>query len=287
MSAIAFLGLGAMGSRMAARLLQSGHAVRVWNRSPQAAEPLAQQGASVATSPRDAVQGAEFVISMLSNDEAARDVWLSPSYGAVAALRAGVVAIESSTVTPAWIRELDAAIKVQGAELVDAPVAGSRPQAQAGQLIYLVGGSAATFERVKPVLSAMGSAIHHVGPRGQGAVLKLAVNSLFGTQVAALGELLGYLKAAGVDAQHAGDILSGMPIMSPAATGALRGMLAQDFAPQFPIDLVEKDFGYALASAEGLGAPLPVVAQVRAQFSAARAKGLGERNISAITRLYA
>jgi 3-hydroxyisobutyrate dehydrogenase len=122
-STIAFLGLGAMGSRMARRLLERGDKVRVWNRSPGPVEALADEGAEAGASPREAATGADAVITMVSDDHAARAVWLDPVSGGLAGLKPGALAIESSTVTRDWIAELNAAARARGVALVDAPVA--------------------------------------------------------------------------------------------------------------------------------------------------------------------
>lgn len=283
MTRIAFLGLGAMGRRMAARLLAAGHPLTVWNRSPQAADALRALGAQVAASPRAAVAGAEVVISMVFDDAASRRVWLDPQDGALAGLAPAAIAIESSTVTPGWISELATAASARGVAFVDVPVAGSRPQAEAGQLIFMAGGETDTVERVTPLLRTMGSALHHVGPVGSGAWLKLAVNALFGTQVAAMAEVLAQLRAAGLDAPRALDALRAMPVTSPAAAGAAALMLAADYRPQAPVDLIAKDLGYALASS---AQPLPLTQAVAERFAAARRAGYGGDNLVAVARLY-
>jgi 6-phosphogluconate dehydrogenase (decarboxylating) len=151
-----------MGSRMAANLLKAGHAVTVRNRSP--AKTLVTAGAQLAASPKAAAQGADFVIAMVRDDDASRDLWLSPETGAFAGLSQGAVAIESSTLTANWARTLGEEAKQRGLTFLEAPVAGSRPQAEAAQLVYFVGGDAAAAARAEPILKAMGSAIHHVGP---------------------------------------------------------------------------------------------------------------------------
>jgi len=150
---IAFLGLGAMGARMAARLVAAGHAVAVWNRSLAAAAPLVAAGARLTATPAEAASGATVVFSMVTDDVAARRVWLGGD-GAAAALRPGAVAIECSTVTPGWVRELAGGVAARGAHLLDAPVAGSRPQAEAGQLVFMVGGEAAALEAARPAAQA-------------------------------------------------------------------------------------------------------------------------------------
>jgi len=162
MSKISVLGLGAMGARMAAHLIKAGHDVTVWNRTADAAKPLVAAGATQAQTPKEAAAGAAFVVAMVRDDDASRRVWLDPDNGALAGMSAGAVAIESSTLTPGWIRELGHAIAERGVALLEAPVSGSRVQADAGQLVYFVGGDDTTLARAEPVLKAMGSAVHHV-----------------------------------------------------------------------------------------------------------------------------
>lgn len=283
MTRITFLGLGAMGQRMASRLIAAGHAVTVWNRSPRAAQALHENGAIVAATPSEATKGAEVVISMVYDDAASRAVWLDEGNGALRGMSPSAIAIESSTLTPAWIAELGVAMAARGIAFVDAPVAGSRPQAEAGLLIYMAGGAESVIERVKPVLLAMGGVVHHVGPTGSGAWLKLAVNALFGTQVAAMAEQLALLRDAGVDLERALAALKAMPVTSPAAAGAATLMLAGNFAPQVPVDLIAKDIGYVLISSNQA---LPLTQAVAARFADAQRAGLGGENIVALSKLY-
>ncbi len=283
---IAVFGLGAMGSRMAKRLVEAGHAVTVYNRSVGPAEALADLGVSVAPTPRAAAEGAEMVIAMLTDDDASRAVWTDPETGALAGLSAGAIAIESSTLTPGWARDLARAIDSRDAAFIDAPVAGSRPQAEAGQLIYLVGGEDGAVERARPVLQIMGGAIHHVGPVSHGAVLKLVVNALFGIQVASVAELIGFLEASGLDAEKAIGLLGETPVMSPAAKGVAGQMLAGNFAPMFPIDLVAKDFRYAVDAASGAGADLPLAHSTGDVYRMAAERGYGGDNVAGVVQLY-
>jgi 3-hydroxyisobutyrate dehydrogenase len=285
MTKIAFLGLGAMGSRMAANLIKAGHALTVWNRDAAKAAPLAALGAAVAATPAEAVAGAEIAIAMLRDDEASRRVWLEPGTGALAALPQGAIVIESSTLTVGWARELAEAAQVRGLLALDAPVAGSRPQAEAGQLIFLAGGDAVVLAQAEPILRAMGGAVHHAGPTGAGAAIKLGVNALFGIQVAAMAEILGLLAANGVDRAKAVEIIGATPVASPAAKGAAASMLAAIYQPMFPVELVEKDFGY-IHAAGAAGAGVPMADAARAVMQAAMARGLGEQNLTSLAELY-
>lgn len=283
---LAVLGLGAMGSRMAARLLQAGHRVTVWNRSAAAATTLQALGAKVAASPRQAAAEADYVICMVRDDIASRHVWADGDSGALAGMRPRAVAVDSSTLTPAWSRELGKLCTAQQLGFLEAPVAGSRPQADAGQLIYFVGGDETLLAAAKPLFMAMGSAVHHAGSVGNAALVKLMVNALLGVQVAAVAELLGLSQKAGMDASRAFEILSATPVASPAAKGAGLAMLSGNFEPLFPLELVGKDFSYLLQTAAAADAELAVAASVQRVVRRAIEGGLQDRNITALGSVY-
>jgi 3-hydroxyisobutyrate dehydrogenase len=285
MTMIAVLGLGAMGSRMAANLLKAGHEVTVWNRTPSAAAALVAAGAKQAPTPREAASAADFVIAMVRDDDASRTTWLAPDTGALSGMEKNAIAIESSTLSPAWARELGGVFEKEGVALLEAPVAGSRPQADAGQLVYLIGGSDAVVERAEPILKVMGSAIHHVGPIGSGALVKLSTNALLGVQVTVLAELIGFLRKSGADVDRAIKAISSTAAWSPAATYLSGTMLTGNFAPQFPVELIEKDFGYAVAAA---GSPdaAPTIAAARRVFQRAIDSGFGADNMTGVVRLF-
>lgn len=285
MAAVTVLGLGAMGSRMALALLRGGHAVTVWNRTTGRANDLAAHGAKVASSPSAAVTNADFVIAMVRDDEASASVWLDEHDGALAAMPVSAIGVDSSTLTSAWVVRLADRFYQAGRAFLDAPVAGSRPQADAGQLIYFVGGDAGVLAKAEPVLRQIGGAVHHAGPVGAGTAVKLAVNTLFAVQVAALAEVIAGLDASGADVARALEIFSTTPVCSPAAGAAAASMLARNFAPLFPVDLMEKDLGYALATG---GVPArPITAAARQAFADAKRAGLGDEHLTALVKLYA
>lgn len=282
MAKIAVLGLGAMGSRMAARLIAAGHDLTVWNRSRAAADAFAGR-AAVAATPRAAAAGADIVLTMLRDDDAARAVWLDPATGALAGMAPGAVAIDSSTVTPDWALALHAACAARGAACLDAPVSGSLPAVEAGLLVFLVGGTADALARAEPVLRDLGSTIQHVGAAGMGARIKLAINALLAVQVAAGAELLGMLGAQGLAADRAVDVIGAVAVTSPALKMYLAGMAAGRFTPaMFAVNMIDKDLGYVL----GLGASLPVASAARDVFRQGVDRGLGAENMNAIVKLY-
>ena len=285
MKRIAFLGLGAMGSRMAANLIKSGYDVTVWNRSAAAMDDLVGLGARAASRVVDAVAGAELVISMVRDDEASESIWLGAD-GALAAMDLSALAMECSTLSVPHVLSLSEAFQHADKRFIDAPLAGSRPQAEAGQLIFLVGGDAGDVAEAGTVLDAMGSAVHHLGPVGAGASVKLMVNALLGIQLAAGAELLGLAQARGLDLGGIVDVIGSTPVCSPALKGSMAAMIAGQFAPAFPIDLVAKDFGLLAKSASGLMADLPVSGVAEQIYKDATQSGLGADNITGIVQRY-
>lgn len=287
MSKITILGTGAMGSRIAKNLIEAGHEVTVWNRTREKTEDLKTAGAKIANTPAQAAEGADFAISMVRDDDASREVWLNKKNGALKALPETAIAIESSTVTLAWARKLAAACNTRNIRFLDAPVAGSRPQADAGQLIYLVGGAPDTLAQTEPILKTMGAAVHHAGDApGSGTTVKLAVNALFGVQIAAVGELLGFLKNCGLDVDRAFEIITATPVCSPAAKAAGAAMLSGNFAPMFPVELVEKDFGYVAETAVQNQSETPMANAAHRILNEAIDEGYGEENLTSVVKLY-
>lgn len=283
MNRIAVLGTGSMGSRVVQNLLNANHQVIAYNRTMDRVMPLLNQGAVYAATPREAAEQADLVISMVTDDDVSRKVWLDPETGAAIGLRKNTIAIESSTLTVNWTKELAAEIESRGVAFLDAPVVGSRPQADAGKLIYLVGGSAEILTQTQNILlSAGGSTIHHIGDIGQGMAMKLAVNALFGIQVAALAEVIGMLTKNGVTSAKAMECLGELPVISPAAKNAGNLMLTNNHAPMFPIDLVEKDFRYIIQTAQAVDAPTPASTAIQDIYRSAIALGYGNDNISGV-----
>ncbi len=285
MTTVAFLGLGAMGARMAANLLKAGFSLTVWNRTPAAAEPLVQAGARQAQTPKEAATGADFVIAMVRDDEASRDVWLNPQTGALAGMAAGAVGLESSTLTPDWVRALGREFAARNLSLLEAPVSGSRPAAENALLVFLLGGDEAVAAKAEPLLKSMGSTINLVGPLGAGALTKLATNAILGIQVTAYAEIIGMLQAAGLDPARSLKAIATTPVWAPVATFFTGSMLSANFAPQFPVGLIEKDFRYALKVA-GAAEKVPAIATAHGVFQKAIAQGLAELNMTSVVTLY-
>ena len=286
MKKLAILGTGAMGFRIAINLINAGYELAVWNRTPGRYHRLIELGAVSCTTPRVACEKADVIIAMLTDDAASREVWLGVDTGGIVGIQPGKVVLEYSTLTPSWCKELAAQLQERGVDFLDAPVVGSRPQAEGKQLIHLVGGDAKVLNAVSDILNVCATAVHHVGPVGSGMTVKLAVNGLFAIQVAALSESLGVLEKAGISVKQSLELLSGLPTTSLALKGVGGLIETRNYAPLFPISLVEKDLNYLARLADANGAITPVVDAARKVFCVARENGYADDNISAISQLY-
>jgi 3-hydroxyisobutyrate dehydrogenase len=281
MSSIGFVGLGAMGSRMALNLHQAGHKLRVWNRDRAKLGPLAAKGIETADSPGAAAHDAQFVVSMVADDGASRAVMLGAS-GVIGAAAQGTIVIDSSTNSPALAREIAAAAVERGVAYLDAPVLGSIMQAQNRELVFLVGGAQAAFDEAQPVFTAMGRLTRRVGESGAGSTLKLLNNMLAGTVTAALVEAAQVAEAAGLDRAAVVEILGEGAAGSRLVKTKLPKIFQRDFAPQFQLELMEKDLRYFLALAQEVDRAVPIAAFVRSQFHAARRAKLGKLDACAL-----
>ncbi len=278
---VAILGLGTMGAGMASNLLKAGIPLTVYNRTGAKAQPFADKGARVATTPADAVKGASIVLSMLADDNASRDTWLGKD-GALAAVESNAILIESSTVSPAWIAELSALAQRRGNELLDAPVTGSRTQSEGGQLSFLVGGSAAALASATPILNAMSKEIVHLGPIGSGAKMKLINNFLCGVQAASLAEALVWIERSGLDRDKSLAILKSGAPGSPLLGAMSTRMVNRDYTVNFLLRLLSKDMLYAGKEASSCNVALKTGETARALMEAAIAEGYGEQDMSSL-----
>jgi 3-hydroxyisobutyrate dehydrogenase len=282
MQRIALLGVGTMGAGMAANWLRKGFPLTVWNRTPARAEPLVAQGATIAATTREAAQGADVVVAMVADNDASRVVWLGPA-GALESAKPGAILIESSTLTPDWVRELAAKAEERGCRFLDAPVGGSRAAAAAGQLTFFVGGDAETVEAARPAMEAVALGVNHVGATGAGATWKLINNMLIAIQTAGLAEALAFARKSGFAPEQISALIGAGAAASPIVRGKLPRMIEGEFdETDFALYLMHKDTRYAVALAEQLGAPHDVIAAAEGAFARAEAKGLGAKDFAAV-----
>ncbi len=282
---IGFLGMGAMGGPMAGRLAQSGFSVTGYDVSAARAEAAADAGVILAKSPRETAEAADVVLSSLPNPPAVRAAYLGED-GAVSVLRAGAVLVDMSTIDPGTWREVSEAAWARGAESLGAPVSGGPAEAGSGRLVFLIGGDPAVVERCRPVLEALGSEIHHLGPLGAGHTVKLVNNVMSMCNVAVAAEAMVLGVRAGMDPQRLFDVLSTSGGRSHHFLKRFPKVLAGDFTPYFSIALSRKDLSLALQMAESLGVPMLATSIVRQVYEAAAAQGLDTLDMAGVTKLY-
>ncbi len=270
-----------MGSRMAARLADAGYPLMVWNRDMGKAQPLAQAGAKVAGSAAEAARGAQVVISMLADDDAALEV-LFGKERVIDALKQGQTLVEMSTLSPETQRVISAEVQKRGAQCLDCPVSGSTPQAE--QLVIFAGGEQEVFDTVKPVLLQMGQAAHFMGPSGAGAVMKLVVNALLGIGIQAVAEGLALGEKAGLDRNVLIDTLAQTTVVTPAQKSKLENAKHGSYPPNFPLRLLFKDYGLVADEARIHSVPMPTLASAQQMCAVENAKG-EEEDMSAVIKL--
>ncbi|MBC5810443.1 MAG: NAD(P)-dependent oxidoreductase [Candidatus Eremiobacteraeota bacterium] len=266
-----------MGSRMAARLLEAGFALTVWDREPRTMVALTAAGARGASEPAEIVRDADIVITMLWDDEVAEAI---VERTLIPAAREGTTFIEMTTLSPAMQIRLAAAADARGCSFLEAPVTGSKEAAANGELTALVGGPPELLERHRDVLEAMASKILYVGPNGSSGALKLGNNQLIALLAAAWGEALATALAGGVDRRLALDMYAST--FSRVAMMKAPTVLERDFSPHFTVDALLKDMHAALRTADAAGRYLPVLRAVLPIFEAAVRDGDGAQDFSII-----
>jgi 3-hydroxyisobutyrate dehydrogenase-like beta-hydroxyacid dehydrogenase len=281
MAHLGFVGLGAMGSRMARRLLDAGLRVTGYNRTPARARDLVTAGMALAPTPRAAAEAGEAVFTMVSDDTALRAVAHGPQ-GILAGLRPGATWVEMSTVSPALTRELGGLVAARGGTMLDAPVSGSVATLEAGQLSIVVGGDAAALERVRPWLAAIGPTITHVGPLGLAVSMKIATNLGLAVQMLAFSEAVLLAEKAGVGRERAVQALLRSVAASPMLKYRGPFVLGQPAEAWFDVRMMQKDLQLALDLGRGVGAVLPTTALAQEWLSMARGLGLEQQDFAIV-----
>jgi 3-hydroxyisobutyrate dehydrogenase-like beta-hydroxyacid dehydrogenase len=286
MATIGFVGLGAMGSRVADRLLAAGHQVHGTNRTAAKAAPLVERGLIWCVTPREVAEAAGVVFSMVTDDDALEAVTSGPD-GILAGLARGKVYIDMSTVSPQTSRDLADRVRALGAEMLEAPVSGSVPSAEDGTLAIMVGGPQEAFARIEPILHELGATVTRIGENGSALLMKLAVNISLAEQVLAFSEGVLLAEKGGIDRALAVSVLTQSAVGSPMLKS--RGPLVLDLPEQawFDVGLMRKDLQLALQSASRLNVPLPSAAVAEQLFTAAHAMGYKNRDIAVVYEVLA
>lgn len=289
---IAFIGLGNMGAPMARNLLKAGHALNVFDLDARAVRPLVDAGASAAPSPKAAVAGADCAITMLPAAAHVRSV-LTADDGILAGIAKGVPIIDSSTIDPASAQAFAALAAAHGNPFVDAPVSGGTGGAAAGTLTFMVGGSAAAFEQVRPVLSAMGKNLVHCGAAGAGQGAKICNNLVLGITMAGVAEAMSLGEALGIDPKVLGGIINTSTgrCWSSDTYNPFPGVIetapsSRGYTGGFGTDLMLKDLGLAGDAAKSVRQPVYLGALAQQLYQANSSQGAGKLDFSAVIRLY-
>jgi 3-hydroxyisobutyrate dehydrogenase-like beta-hydroxyacid dehydrogenase len=286
MTAVGFVGLGAMGGRIAGRLLDAGHRVYATNRTAAKAQPLIERGLVWRDTPREVAAAADVVLSMVTGDQALEAITDGPQ-GLLAGLEAGELYVDMSTVSPQASRELAERVRARGAQMLDAPVSGSIPQAESGTLAIMVGGDPRAFAAVEPLLRELGQTVTHIGPNGQGLVLKLAINISLAVQTLAFSEGLLLAERAGVDPELAAEVMGTSSIGSPMLKARIPLLLQLPEHAWFDVELMQKDIHLARQTADELQIPLPSTAVADQILTTARNLGYAHRDLASLHEVLA
>jgi 3-hydroxyisobutyrate dehydrogenase-like beta-hydroxyacid dehydrogenase len=279
---VAFLGLGIMGSRMAANLCRAGFEVHAWNRTRARAEELAaDHGAIVADTPAQAAAAAGIAITMVVDSPEVEAV-LFGSDGAAEGLRDGGLAIDMSTIAPSASRAIADRLRNQGTSLLDAPVTGSKPKAEDATLTIMAGGDAAEFERAKPLFEAMGKLVLHVGPQGHGSMVKLINNTVAAVNTAAVAEGIAVGRRAGLDLDKLIEVIGAGSGASAMLDLKAQPIIERDYKPLFKLGHMLKDVRHCLAEAEALGVPMRVAAATETLYAEADDAGRYDDDFAAV-----
>jgi 3-hydroxyisobutyrate dehydrogenase-like beta-hydroxyacid dehydrogenase len=286
MASIGFIGMGIMGSRMAANLAEAGHELTVYNRTRERAEAwVAEHGGTVADTPAAVGAAAPIVITMVVDGPQVEAVLLGPD-GVAGGAREGVLCVDMSTIAPAEARAIGAALAERGHAFVDAPVTGSSPRAEAGTLTIMAGGAAAEIERARPLLEVMGSLVLDVGELGQGQMTKLVNNAVAAANAAVLAQALVVARATGVDLEALVQVMaagSGGSAMLELKAGPMR---EHDYTTLFKLEHMLKDVRLCLEASQQAGVPFPAAAATREALVAAMGRGHGDDDFAAVLEVY-
>jgi 3-hydroxyisobutyrate dehydrogenase len=281
MADLGYIGLGVMGGGVVRRLLDAGHTVTVWNRTRAKAAPLLDAGALWGESPREVAERSDIVFTMVTNTAAVQAVCEGED-GILAGLGPGKVYIDMSTASPSNTRALAEQVAERGAEMLDAPVSGSIITLEQGKLTVMVGGDAETFERVKPVLEAIGPRVFHLGGNGAAVTMKIAINLSLAVQMLAFSEGVLLAEKSGISRERAVEVMLASVIASPMVVYRGPFVLEQPDEAWFDCTMMQKDLNLALELGHELAVPLPTTSATNELLTAANGMGVGDKDFAVL-----
>jgi 3-hydroxyisobutyrate dehydrogenase-like beta-hydroxyacid dehydrogenase len=286
MANLGYIGLGAMGGRMANRLIDKGHKVTGYNRTRSKAQWLVDRGMNWADSPRAVAENADVIFVMVTDSKSLDAVSSGPD-GFLAGLGDGKVVVDSSTVSPAVSRDVAEKVRAKGGDMVDAPVSGSVATLDAGKLSVMVGGKRATFDRIKPILDDIGPKVTHVGDNGLALSIKIAHNLSLAVQMLAFSEGVLLAEKSGISREVAVDVLTHSVIASPMVQYRGPFVLGLPEESWFDVNMMQKDMMLALEMGRRLDVPLPTTAVTNEFLTAARGMGLANYDFAVVFKVLA
>jgi 3-hydroxyisobutyrate dehydrogenase len=281
---VGFAGMGLMGSRMARHFLTKGLPLTVWNRTPEKCQPLVDAGAKMAKTPRDLAEVSDVVVTCVSDPNAVGRI-VFPDDGVRAAARPGFRYVETSTISPGLARRVAETLRARGADMLEAPVTGSKIGAEKGTLLLMTGGSKELQEELMPVLMVFGAKTVHCGDIGQASVVKLIGNTIISFMLEGFCEAVVLGRKAGVSLETILDVVMASGFASPYFTFKGAAIGRRDWDTHFSVDLLVKDQGLMLEEAGARRVPMPGLASIREVFQSARAQGWGEEDIAAVVKV--
>jgi 3-hydroxyisobutyrate dehydrogenase-like beta-hydroxyacid dehydrogenase len=286
---IGVIGLGLMGRPMALNLVKAGHEVTVWNRTASRADEVVAAGGKLAKSPKDVAAASDVLLTMVSDPPALEEVlWGAggKGSGAMEALKAGSVYIDSSTVSPNLARKIAAACTERGVKFLDAPVTGGDWGAKKGELVFMIGGDAETLKSVEPIIGVMGKKWFHLGPNGAGQTIKLAMNLILALQVDALAEALALVTKAGLQGENLVEVMQSSMARSGVLDVKAPNLLKGEYVPSFPLRLMHKDLSLALELGNQVGVALPAAAAARETYNFVKGSAKEDLDYSAVMKFW-
>jgi 2-hydroxy-3-oxopropionate reductase len=282
---VGLMGLGLMGKPIGMNLLKAGFPLTVWNRTASRAAELVAAGAKLASSPQELAANSEFVISIVSDPLALEEVLWGPN-GAMKSLQRGGIYVDSSTVSPTLARRVASACEERGVRFLDAPVTGGDWGARKGELVFMVGGDAATLIDAEPVFRVLGKKWFHLGPNGAGQTIKLAMNLILALQVDALAEALALVTAAGLQGEKLVEVMQSSMARSGVLDIKSQNLLKGDYTPSFPLRLMHKDMRLALELAQQTHVELPATEAAFKTYSTVKEAAKEDLDYSAVMKFW-
>lgn len=278
---IGFIGLGIMGSGMAGNLLNSGHELVVYNRTKQKAEGLLKNGAKWADSAREAAAQSKILFTMLANPEVVEEVALGKE-GFLDSLSEGSLWVDCSTVNPSFSKRMAEEAEKRRIRFLDAPVSGTRGPAEKGELVFLVGGKQEDLNEVRPLLDVMGKQVLYQGEKGKGASIKLVINLMLAQSMVAFAEAVNLGEALGLSKEMVIETLLNLPVTAPSLKGKKDKILQNEYSPDFPLTLIQKDLQLVSQTAYENNLALPSANIAKEIYALAKQQGLADLDFSAV-----